>query len=225
MYRYSLLRWAVATSEAPRAFAQNAFPAPDVLFRHLRAPSPIRNSYYARELALDIQIAAGLAPGARIVAYLSSNDDQGWEDALASAIRDRENRPSVLSLSWGAFEEQWHPAAIERLNELFAEAAESGITICAASGDDGCARDAEGRFRVTFPASSPLVLACGGTQLDAGGYEAVWHVRNKSASGGGVSAKFHRPDWQPRLQRPRVASSRVVGRRLRDVGEIGRALV
>lgn len=211
---------AVAAADAARAFrAQNA-PAPDVRFRHLRSPSPIRNSHYDRELALDIQIAAGLAPGARIVAYLSSNDYHGWHDALATAIRDRDNRPSVLSLSWGDFEDRWNPTAMDGLTELFAEAAEAGITVCAASGDDGCARDAEGRFRVTFPSSSPFVLACGGTQLDSDGHELVWNVRNKSASGGGISAKIPRPNWQPRFTTPRASNSDFDGRQLPDVAAL-----
>jgi kumamolisin len=212
---------ALAPSDVARYFISQNAPTPDVHFRAVRSALNLnRNSFHDRELALDIQIAAGLAPGARIVAYLSSNDYQGWHDALATAIRDRDNRPSVLSLSWGDFEDHWNPIAMDGLNELLAEAAAAGITVCAASGDDGCARDAEGRFRVTFPASSPFVLACGGTQLDLDGYEAVWNVRNKSASGGGITAKIPRPNWQPRFPAQHASNSDFDGRQLPDVAAL-----
>ena len=44
---------------------------------------------------------------------------------------------------------------------------------------------AECGFQVMWPASSPYVLACGGTQLDGYGREAAW---NETGDGGGVSA-------------------------------------
>ena len=54
---------------------------------------------------------------------------------------------------------------------------------------------------VDFPASSPFVLACGGTTLRASGgrivSETVWNDgANRGATGGGVSAFFARPSWQ-----------------------------
>ena len=64
------------------------------------------------------------------------------------------------------------------------QAATLGITVCASSGDDGSAQG------VNHPASSPNVLACGGTSLAAviGGVvqsEVAW-----SSSGGGVTVIF-----------------------------------
>src|SRR2546429_1897913 len=50
------------------------------------------------------------------------------------------------------------------------DAATLGVTICTASGDNGATDGAtDGQLHVDFPASSPAILACGGTTLDATG--------------------------------------------------------
>jgi kumamolisin len=69
------------------------------------------------------------------------------------------------------------------LDELFAAAAMLGITIVCASGDFGPAADG----LLIAPASSPLALACGATQIDDGGNERVW-----DRSGGGTSTRAAR---------------------------------
>jgi len=41
-----------------------------------------------------------------------------------------------------------------------------GVTVCAAAGDDGTGdQEQDGNAHVNFPASSPFVLALGGTML------------------------------------------------------------
>jgi len=187
----------IALSDLHRYFQQLHGNVPDLRFQGVTSVNqPNLNSQHDRELALDIEIAGGLAPGARIVVYFATNDEKGWVGALSRAIHDDENKPSILSISWGAFEDWWGRNTIKVMTQLFEEAASLGITICAASGDDGCAMDGDGHCRVTFPASSPLVLACGGSSLLADDEEIVWNVRNKSASGGGISDVVNRPDWQ-----------------------------
>src|SRR6185312_6596067 len=79
-----------------------------------------------------------------------------------------------------------------------------GITVCAAAGDSGSSDSLSGGDHVDFPASSPYVLACGGTRLEgaAGAItsETVWNGGPRGgASGGGVSAQFALPAWQRRL--------------------------
>ena len=58
------------------------------------------------EVMLDIEVAAAVAPGANIVVYFTPNTDQGFIDAIATAIHDTKNKPSVISISWGAAEVQ-----------------------------------------------------------------------------------------------------------------------
>ena len=74
------------------------------------------------EVALDVEIAGSIAPGARIVVYFAPNDDRGYIDALRTAIHDRRHRPSVISLSWGNAEKAWTSRTRRVLNRLFHEA-------------------------------------------------------------------------------------------------------
>ena len=192
----------LALSDVIRCLDRQTDAELDLRFENVTATNrPNLDSQHDFELALDLQVVARLAPAARIVVYFGSNDEQGWLDTVSAAIHDEVNRPSVLSISWGATEDWWKINSIERLNTLFAEAARLGITVCAASGDQGCAWDSDGYCRVTFPASSPFVLSCGGTCLTAQGVEVVWNARNAGASGGGISDRISRPLWQPPLSK------------------------
>jgi kumamolisin len=73
-------------------------------------------------------------------------------------------------------------------------AANLGITICVASGDNGY-KDDGSRISVDFPSSSPYALAVGGTTLTAPNNiytsETTWN-----GSGGGISSFFAKPSYQ-----------------------------
>ncbi|HYI01148.1 S53 family peptidase [Hyalangium sp.] len=182
------------------------------------------------EVTMDLELVASLCPESTIVVYnaCSSNYSiRDFFDVFNAAVFDTENCPSVLSTSW-AF-----PESVEGINSgvsteytitkeeeaafnlLFAKAALLGITLCAASGDTGSLvpfrcddTPSEGTFvPITyFPAASPFVLGCGGTQLAAGQNlptnERVWNQLGEvlllgsgpfsfptvgGSSGGGVS--------------------------------------
>lgn len=157
------------------------------------------------EVMLDIEIAGAVAPKARIVAYFTRNTDRGFYEALSQAVYDREHRPSVISISWGAYETAYTAQTRHAFDELAATAALLGITILAASGDDGSSDQAPGagfeRSRhVDFPAAVPHILACGGTSVrERHGEivsETVWNNGSQGASGGGVSTTFGVPAWQ-----------------------------
>ncbi len=53
---------------------------------------------------LDIEVAGSVAP-ARIVVYFAPNTDQGFHDAITTAVHDTANNPSVISISWGGPED------------------------------------------------------------------------------------------------------------------------
>jgi kumamolisin len=155
------------------------------------------------EVMLDIEVAAAVAPGANIVVYFAPNTDQGFIDAIAHAIHDTQNKPSVISISWGAAESGWTAQAMAALDAACQSAAALGITITAAAGDNGSTDGVTGgQNHVDFPASSPHVLACGGTKLLGSGStitsEVVWNelTNNEGATGGGVSNVFPLPPWQ-----------------------------
>jgi kumamolisin len=153
------------------------------------------------EVLLDIEVAGSVAPGANIVVYFTTNTDQGFQDAISTAIHDATHNPSVISISWGGPESTWSQTAINSIDTTCQSAAALGITITVASGDSGSS-DGENGNNVDFPASSPHVLGCGGTALMASNgqrqSEVVWNDQSSGggATGGGVSAVFPLPTWQ-----------------------------
>ncbi|MGH9302818.1 MAG: S53 family peptidase [Acidimicrobiales bacterium] len=177
------------------------------------------------EVDLDIEVSAGVAPGAAIVVYFAPNTDRGFIDAASTAVHDATNSPSVLSISWGSAESTWTPASMRALDQVLADASLVGITVTVACGDSGSADGVlDGLAHVDFPASSPHVLACGGTRLLEGApgeiaTEVVWNDGDSGGStGGGVSDVFALPSWQERAGVPgSVNPGGRVGRGLPDV--------
>jgi kumamolisin len=155
------------------------------------------------EVMLDIEVTGAIAPGAKIVVYFAENTDAGFLNAITTAVHDSTNNPSVVSISWGGPESSWTQQAMTSMDEAFQSAAAMGVTICVAAGDDGSTDGVnDGLNHVDFPASSPNVLACGGTELIASGNtigsEVVWNelANNEGATGGGISGVFPLPSYQ-----------------------------
>jgi kumamolisin len=157
------------------------------------------------EVMLDIEVAGAIAPQANIVVYFTPNTDAGFLDAITTAIHDTTHKPSIISISWGGPESSWTGQALTAFDEAFQAAAAMGITVCVAAGDNGSTDGVSGAAsHVDFPASSPHVLACGGTSLRGSGHtissETVWNDGAQGgATGGGISATFPVPSWQSGL--------------------------
>jgi kumamolisin len=171
--------------------------------------SPSTASSADGEVMLDIEVAAAVAPGAKIVVYFTPNTDQGFIDAIATAVHDTTHNPSVISISWGGPESTWTSQSMTALDAACQSAAALGITITVAAGDNGSTDGVtDGANHVDFPASSPHVLACGGTKLIGSGStitsEVVWNelTNNEGATGGGVSNVFPLPSWQSNANVP-----------------------
>lgn len=165
--------------------------------------SPTNASGADAEVMLDIEVAASIAAGAKVAVYFAPNTDQGFVDAITTATHDTTNKPTVMSISWGGPESTWTGQARNALDQACQAAAALGITITAAAGDNGSDDGVgDGSNHVDFPASSPNVLACGGTRLTASGTaissEVVWNevASNEGATGGGISNVFPQPAWQ-----------------------------
>jgi kumamolisin len=178
------------------------------------------------EVMLDIEVSGSVAPGANIVVYFSNFTEQGWVDAVTTAVHDSVHNPSVLSISWGYAEGQsiWSAAAIQAVNEAFQAAAAMGVTVCCAAGDDG-SRDQvdDGLAHCDFPCTSAFVLACGGTTLQSSGAsitsETVWNDGpDGGATGGGISDSIDPPTWQANANvPPSVNPGGRIGRGVPDV--------
>ncbi len=173
------------------------------------------------EVGLDIEVCGSIAPGANIVVYFTTNTSQGFVDALTTAIHDTTNGPpSVISISWGSAESNWTPQTMTSFDDACQSAVALGITITVASGDNGSSDGGSGN-NVDFPASSPHVLGCGGTELIAANgviqKEVVWNDQPQGgASGGGVSSFFPIPPWQMKSNVPKPPTS-AGGRGVPDV--------
>ncbi len=177
------------------------------------------------EVMLDIEVAGGVAPGAKIAVYFAPNSDEGFLSALNAAIHDNVRNPSVVSISWGSSEVSWTDQAKNDFDSACADGATMGITVAVAAGDHGAPDTddpTETRANVDFPASSPNVLACGGTRLigDATGItsETVWNEHDGWATGGGVSEFFPLPAYQKSVGVPKsINPGGKVGRGVPDV--------
>jgi kumamolisin len=180
------------------------------------------------EVMMDVEIVAGLCDKAKIYLLFAPFDQRGWIDLL-DRVMALDPPPVTLSVSWGSAEdsEDWSPAARRAINHRLHAAALLGITVCVATGDDGSGDSMyDDRAHVHFPASSPFVLAVGGTMLK-GDREVVWwnepgdHSRPHGGStGGGVSAAFERPGWQ-RVRRVRsINPDAIDGRTIPDVAAL-----
>src|SRR5271155_1013135 len=167
------------------------------------------------EVELDIEVAGAIAPAAQIAAYFAPNTDQGFIDAVTTAVHDATLKPSVVSISWGGPENSWTEQSRNALNSACQDASAMGVTILTASGDDGSPA-------VDFPSASPYVLACGGTKLTISGSaiksEQAWNElsADEGATGGGVSEVFALPTYQQGANVP-AAPSGFVGRGVPDV--------
>lgn len=182
------------------------------------------------EASLDVELSGAMAPAATIdfVCSASTQAEDG-SDLSAEYAVDHRLAP-ILSDSFGDCELSMGAAGNQFYNRLWQQAALEGITVLVASGDTGaagCYGDGQGHdtaASVNGIASSPYVVAVGGTQFnDAGSYATYWdsadpasptfggtaksyipelvwndgHSANPpGASGGGGSSWFLKPSWQ-----------------------------
>jgi kumamolisin len=181
------------------------------------------------EVMLDIEVAGAVAPKAKIVVYFAPNTDKGFLDAITMAIHDTTHKPSVISISWGGPESSWTTQSLDSFDQAFQSAAALGVTVCVAAGDAGSGDQnpangtPDGLAHADFPASSPNVLACGGTKITVAANkittEVVWNENTQSsAGGGGISDHFAVPTYQKNAGIPKSANKGGrVGRGLPDV--------
>jgi kumamolisin len=175
------------------------------------------------EVALDIEVAGSIAPRARIAVYFGRNTSAGFLNVINTAIHDPIRKPSVISISWGSAEENFTAAARQQYEAAFQAAAALGVTVLAATGDNGSSDGVQAGAHVDFPSAAPSVLACGGTRLLATNpttisSETVWNdgPTGPGAGGGGVSNFFPKPAYQAGVTVPHSPTG-FIGRGSPDV--------
>ena len=158
------------------------------------------------ENTLDVETIGAMCPTSKltIILYVAKPTDD-FPVMLSAVLRPvtvagQTYTPSILSCSWGAPESAYTIAELNAINEMFRIAASRGITITAATGDNGSS-DGTPFTVADFPSSSPYVVACGGTTLrcpryfyDASTVETSW-----PRGGGGVARVFEKPAYQAAL--------------------------
>ena len=168
---------------------------------------------WSGEIALDVEWAHTVAPGAGIVLALAPSDADA--DLIATEAYVINHRMAdVISMSYGEAEQCKAPALQQQEHALFDTATALDITLLAGSGDEGAAQFAcNSPFPCTVtctyvkgvstPASDPDVTGIGGTDLIADlttgayGSESVWNEPALDAGGGGgFSALYSRPSFQ-----------------------------
>jgi kumamolisin len=185
-------------------------------------------SNFDREVALDIQVVAGIAPQARIAVYFTQRGQPELVAAVSEAVYGSKARPNIIVITWGQPEESWDPQARKGLDAVLQDTLRLGITVLASSGDDLAPdgfTDANGipdGVHVDYPASSPYVLGCGGTEITLNDSqttivnEVVWNDRT-NGTGGGISTFYAVPNFQNGLTLPASLNDGKPGRGVPDV--------
>jgi kumamolisin len=172
---------------------------------------------FGHEVTMDVEIASGLCPGAKIRIYCIDDLTQMVQAVLADAAQ----YPQMHELSISAGVQG------ETDTQSFMALAAQGVTTFSGSGDAGSNPDpatngqsynASAPLAVSYPASDPYVTGVGGTQEIFGGLgpnnsgptttgvqvELAWtgqtnppytEITMTTASGGGIST-YPRPAWQ-----------------------------
>jgi subtilase family serine protease len=131
-----------------------------------------------QETALDLDMASAICPSCKIL--LVEGDTNSFAN-LAAAVNTAANLGAhVISNSYGGGES----------GSTGSEPAYNhpGVAVTASSGDSG--------FGVEFPASSPHVIAVGGTSLRTSATTRGWTETVWSGAGSGCSTVYAKPAWQ-----------------------------
>jgi subtilase family serine protease len=138
-------------------------------------------SAWALEVALDVETAHAMAPGANILLVHTPTAEtlgvQGFPQMMAAEkyVVDH-HLADVISQSFGSAEEAFgSEQSLESLRDAFKAAAANHVTVLASSGDGGSANTRKTPVgqggstipqpTVSWPASDPLVTGVGGTYL------------------------------------------------------------
>jgi subtilase family serine protease len=188
------------------------FGLPSATLRVVNSIARSKTPYLAgSEEVEDTEMVHAIAPGAALDVVLMPHDAASSIADIAAATTKAIKagavmHAAVISISGSGGEHSLTPAEVARLNAALEQAREQHVTVVASSGDTGALSDQGPPRQVSLPASDPLVLAAGGTTLDAtwstGTYhgEMAWNA-DTEASGGGYSSLFPRPAYQDGVAR------------------------
>jgi kumamolisin len=158
------------------------------------------------EVELDIETIQAMAPKAQLTVFEAPNSDKGTIDEYAAIVN---SGIPVVSISWGAAEQDNPPASVKAQHALYQQAAAQGQSMFAASGDNGSDDAGNGGKSVDYPASDPFITGTGGTHLTVNPDNTYGGETGWVGAGGGSSTLFGVPDYQAKLPR-NAAGKRMV---------------
>jgi hypothetical protein len=136
------------------------------------------NAGWALEIALDVEWAHAVAPGANILLVEAANATM---DNLLSAVDYAAAHAQVVSMSWSGNEFAGETGADSHF-------AVNGVTFVASAGDSG--------GTAMWPSASPNVVSVGGTRLRLTSNGTYISENGWVNGGGGVSAYESQPGYQ-----------------------------
>jgi subtilase family serine protease len=146
---------------------------------------PTANGGWASEIALDVEWAHAIAPGANILLVEANNS---LLTNLFTAVRYAAAQPGVVavSMSWGGGEFSGETSYDSGTFQT--PSGHGGVTFVNAAGDSGAPP--------SYPGTSPNVLAVGGTTLKLDSSNNISSETGWSGSGGGISSVESQPSYQ-----------------------------
>eukprot|EP01037_Dinobryon_pediforme_P017250 gene17250-17440_t len=176
---------------------------------------------------LDVQYMMGVSQVTPTTYYFidESNFILDWLVAVASMA----SPPLVLSVSWGTYDSYISSSYRTSVNDQAKILSAMGVTLIAASGDDGVNGGGDCGYVTLFPASCPYFTAVGATNGPQIGLPEVACQSNQNGgsitSGGGISPTTYTfPYWQAfqvRRYFSTVSTKPAPGRGYPDVALLG----
>jgi subtilase family serine protease len=140
---------------------------------------PRMDTGWAQEQALDLDMASAMCPGCKIILVEATSATFG---NLAAAVRTAAAQPGVVAISnsYGGGE-----SGSQSYESSYNQ---PGKAVTVSTGDSG--------YGVQFPASSPHVIAVGGTHLTRASNSRGWSETAWSSGGSGCSSVYSKPSFQ-----------------------------
>jgi subtilase family serine protease len=161
------------------------------------SPLPAGNTGWAGEISLDLDMVSAVCPNCAITLI----EAQDASNNLFTAVKEAATLGAkYVSMSWGGSES----GSEASYDSTYFKS--TGVVYTASTGDGAYSAG------VIYPATSPNVVAVGGTALHTasnarGWSESVWKTSSTEGTGSGCSSDEAKPSWQS------VVSSTVCSRR------------
>lgn len=157
------------------------------------------------EQSIDIEMAAGMAPGLdQVLVYVGSSDVSIFNQMAADNVAKQN------SCSWGWTDNE------SSLDPIFKEMAAQGQTIMVATGDDGSRTPGD----VVWPSDDPYVLAVGGTDIVTNGPGGSWKSETGWSGSAGMPSKNNIPIPKYQLLPGVINNSNGGSKTLRNIPDV-----